>query len=351
MGYTNSSLVNYTRISPNRTSGRDKIDTITIHCVVGQCSVETLGSIFAQSSKQASSNYGVGYDGRIGMYVEEKDRSWCTSSSYNDRRAITIEVASDTYDPYAVTDAAYQALVFLVADICKRNGIKKLVWSDNKNERMNHLNGVNMTCHRDYANKACPGNYLYSLEQKIANYVNDILDGKIVMPGEGTDDPAQTVEPTPTYPVLKKGSYGTWTEKLQTRLQELGYPLGNYGVDKSFGDATVNAVKLFQKANGLEADGIVGTLTWIKLMSSDAVKYVAPVVRPVLNFASKDSDNVVILQKALIAAGYSVGSDGPDGKFGYNTRAAVIRFQRDNGLYIDGVVGAKTWAKLEPYIK
>ena len=173
MAYTNSKLVNYTRISPNRSVNRNhKIDTISIHCVVGQCSVETLGSIFASTSKEASSNYGIGYDGRIGLYVEEKDRSWCTSSSSNDNRAITIEVASDTYHPYRVKDVAYKSLIKLLVDICKRNGIKKLVWSTNKSERMNHLNGCNMTVHRDYANKSCPGDYLYNLHGQIAKEVN-----------------------------------------------------------------------------------------------------------------------------------------------------------------------------------
>lgn len=178
VGYTNSPLVNYTKISPNKTSPRNHaIDTITIHCVVGQCSIEALGNVFAPSNRQASSNYGIGSDGRIGMYVEEKDRSWCSSSASNDNRAITIEVASDTTDPYAVTQAAYESLIKLVADICKRNGIKKLVWSTNKNERVNHLNGCNMTVHRDYANKSCPGEYLYSHHGDIANRVNAILDG------------------------------------------------------------------------------------------------------------------------------------------------------------------------------
>lgn len=173
MAYTNSKLVNYTRISPNRSVNRNhKIDTVSIHCVVGQCSVETLGSIFTSTSKEASSNYGIGYDGRIGMYVEEKDRSWCTSSASNDNRAITIEVASDTYHPYRVNDAAYKSLIKLLVDICKRNGIKKLVWSTNKSERMNHLNGCNMTVHRDYANKSCPGDYLYNLHGQIAKEVN-----------------------------------------------------------------------------------------------------------------------------------------------------------------------------------
>ena len=181
MAYTNSPLVNYTRISPNRTSPRNHIiDTIAIHCVVGQCSVETLGRIFAPTSREASSNYGIGYDGEVGMYVEECDRSWCTSSSEVDNRAVTIEVASDSYYPYAVNDIVYEKLIVLVADICKRNGIKKLVWSTNKNERMNHLNGCNMMVHRDYANKSCPGDYLYNRHFDIAERVNKILGAEPV---------------------------------------------------------------------------------------------------------------------------------------------------------------------------
>lgn len=173
---SNSPLVSYTKISPNRTSPRKAaIDTITIHCVVGQCSVETLGNVFAPASRQASSNYGVGVDGRIGMYCEEKDRSWCSSNAANDHRAITIEVASDTTHPYAVNDKAYAALLDLVTDICKRNGIKKLVWSETKTDRVNHKNGCNMTVHRDYANKSCPGDYLYNRHAEIASEVNKRL--------------------------------------------------------------------------------------------------------------------------------------------------------------------------------
>lgn len=176
MAYTNSPLVSYTKLSPNNSGQRNhSIDTITIHCVVGQCTVQTLGEVFAPVSRQASSNYGVGLDGKIGMYVEEKNRSWCTSSPSNDHRAITIEVASDTKEPYAVKDVAYNATIQLVADICKRNGIKKLVWSTDKNVRMNHLNGCNMTVHRDYANKSCPGTYLYERMGDIATKVNAIL--------------------------------------------------------------------------------------------------------------------------------------------------------------------------------
>lgn len=183
---SNSPLVDYTRISPNKNSPRNhKIDTITIHCVVGQCTVETLGNIFAPTSRQASSNYGVGTDGKIGMYVEEKDRSWCSSNAANDNRAVTIEVASDTKHPYAVNDRAFAALLDLVTDICKRNGIKKLVWSTKKADRVNHKNGCNMTVHRDYANKSCPGDYLYSRHGEIAAEVNRRLGVADTAPDAG----------------------------------------------------------------------------------------------------------------------------------------------------------------------
>lgn len=178
---SNSPLVSYTKISPNKNSPRNhEIDTISIHCVVGQCSIESLGEIFAPASKQASSNYGVGNDGRIGMYVEEKDRSWCTSSSSNDNRAITIEVASDTTHPYAVTAAAYEGLIKLLVDICQRNpGIKRLKWQGDKS-LIGQVDKQNMTVHRWFANKACPGDYLYNRHGEIVAEVNrrlDALDG------------------------------------------------------------------------------------------------------------------------------------------------------------------------------
>lgn len=175
-GKTNSPLVNYTQISPNRTSPRNHvIDTVTIHCVVGQCSVETLGNIFAPASYKASSNYGIGPDGRIGMYVEEKDRSWCSSSGSNDNRAITIEVASDTTSPYKVTDAAFNSLIKLLVDICKRNNIKSLKWKADKN-LIGHPEEQNMTVHRWFNTaKSCPGEYLYNKHYEIAEKVNQLL--------------------------------------------------------------------------------------------------------------------------------------------------------------------------------
>lgn len=169
---SNSSLVSYKKISPNKTSPRNhKIDTITIHCVVGQCSVQTIGDIFANKDKEASSNYGIGYDGKIGMYVEEKDRSWCSSNADNDDRAITIECASDTTHPYAINDKVYKSLIKLCVDICKRNNIKKLKWKGDKS-LIGQVDKQNMTVHRWFANKSCPGDYIYSRLGKIASEVN-----------------------------------------------------------------------------------------------------------------------------------------------------------------------------------
>ena len=175
MNYTNSSLVDYIKLSPNNSGERKHIiDTITIHCVVGQVSVEALGETFYKKSRKASSNYGIGTDGRIGLYVEEKNRSWCSSSASNDNRAITIEVASDTIPPYTVNDKAYASLIKLLADICLRNNIKQLLWKADK-KLIGQVDKQNMTVHRWFANKSCPGDYLYNKHTEIANEVNKIL--------------------------------------------------------------------------------------------------------------------------------------------------------------------------------
>ena len=172
---SNSSLATYTNISGNNTSPRNHvIDTITIHCIVGQWTAKQGCDYFATTDRKCSANYVVGKDGSIGLSVDEADRSWCSSNAANDNRAVTIEVASDTTDPYAVTDAAYNALVQLVADICKRNGIKELKWKADKS-LIGQVDKQNMTVHRWFAAKACPGEYLYSRHGDIAAKVNAIL--------------------------------------------------------------------------------------------------------------------------------------------------------------------------------
>lgn len=176
MAYTNSKLVNYTKLSPNHSGQRNHaIDTITPHCVVGQCSVETIGNIFAPKYAQTSSNYGIGTDGRVGMFVEEKNRSWCSSSSANDNRAITIECASDYKEPYAFNNKVYNKLIDLCVDICKRNGKTKIIWFGDKNKTLNYKPAANemlITVHRWFANKSCPGDWLYSRLGDLALKVN-----------------------------------------------------------------------------------------------------------------------------------------------------------------------------------
>lgn len=168
-------MIVYTKFSPNCNSPRNHaIDTITIHCVVGQLSAESICGCFASPTRQASCNYGIGFDGRVSLCVDEKNRSWCTSSGSNDHRAITIEVASDQTHPYAITDKALATLIELCVDICKRNGIKKLLWKADKS-LIGQVDKQNMTVHRWFANKACPGDYLYNLHGKIADEVNKKL--------------------------------------------------------------------------------------------------------------------------------------------------------------------------------
>ena len=179
MGFTNSSLVNYVWRSPNHSGTRNhSIDTISIHCMAGNLSVESCGSLFSNPNREASSNYGIGSDGRIALYVDECNRSWCTSSGYNDNRAVTIEVANiEAQEPYRISDKAYDSLIKLCADICKRNGIKKLLWQANS-DLIGQVDKQNMTVHRWFAAKSCPGNWLYQNHGKIAADVNKILESE-----------------------------------------------------------------------------------------------------------------------------------------------------------------------------
>lgn len=193
MAYTNSSMVVYTKLSPNHSGQRThSIDRISPHCVVGQCTAEGLGDWFARSSTQASSNYGIDKDGRVGMYVKEKNRSWCTSSNANDQRAITIECASDTKEPYTMYDVVYQTLIKLCVDICKRYGKKKLLWLGDKDKTLAYTPASDemiITVHRWFANKSCPGEWLYSRLGDLASKVTAALGG-----GSTTTEPAAATD-------------------------------------------------------------------------------------------------------------------------------------------------------------
>ena len=226
MAYTNSSLVSYTKLSPNHSGQRThSIDRITPHCVVGQCSVETLGSIFYPTSRQASCQYGIGSDGRIGMYVEEKNRSWCSSSNANDQRAITIECASDTTEPYAMNSKVYDALIKLCVDICKRNGKKKLIWLGDKDKTLNYnpkSDEMVITVHRWFANKSCPGNWLYARLGDLATKVTAQLGGTTTAP-EPTTSTLYRVRKTWSDSKTQKGAFKVLSNAKKCADDNAGY--------------------------------------------------------------------------------------------------------------------------------
>lgn len=251
MAYTNSPLVSYTKLSPNHSGQRThSIDRITPHCVVGQCSVETLGNIFLPTSRQASCNYGIGVDGRIGMYVEEKNRSWCSSSAANDQRAVTIECASDNSEPYAFKDVVYQRLIELCTDICKRNGKTKLLWLGDRTKALNYTpksDEMVLTVHRWFANKSCPGNWMYARMGDLASKVTAALGGDV--------KPANPVKPTPV--CIKAGDLVTitgstyyngkaipgWVKKLRWYVVEVSGDRAVINKDESSKYAIMSPVK------------------------------------------------------------------------------------------------------------
>lgn len=201
---SNSSLVSYTKLSPNCDHPRNHaIDKITIHHMAGDLSVETCGNLFSKPSYEASSNYGIGSDGRVGLYVDEGDRAWASASPSNDNRAVNIEVANcATGGDWPVSDAAYRKLIDLCVDICQRNGIKAL----------NYTGGAdgNLTEHRMFTATACPGPYLHKRMGRIAAEVNSRLSAQ---PAKSVDVVAREVI---------RGEWGNGSDRRQ-RLEAEGY--------------------------------------------------------------------------------------------------------------------------------
>lgn len=291
MAYTNSPLVTYKRITNNKTSPRNHaIDTITIHCIVGQWTAKQGCDYFATTDRECSANYVVGKDGSIGLSVEEKDRSWCSSSSSNDHRAITIEVASDTAHPYAVTDEAYNALIKLVADICKRNGIKKLLWKADKS-LIGQVDKQNMTVHRWFANKSCPGEYLYSRHSDIAAKVNALL-------GDSAGETAQT----PTTQTLYLVQVGAYSKKANAdamleKIKKAGFDTYMVQVDGLY-KVQVGAYSKKSNADAMAAKlKASGFDTYITTKSGTAVS------------AGTQKKSVTELAKEVIAGKWGNGSD------------------------------------------
>lgn len=177
MTYSKYVKENYQLCSPNSEFRNHIIDTVTIHCYVGQASADSMANWLCNPEAEASANYAIAYDGTIVGILPEERRSWCSSSPSNDHRAITIECASNSYDPYRINIDVYNALIKLLVDICERNTcIGKLRWC--ADPTITDRSVQNMTAHRWFAPKACPGDYLYTRFGNIANEVNKIIDSK-----------------------------------------------------------------------------------------------------------------------------------------------------------------------------
>ena len=351
---SNSPLVSYTKLSPFYSTVQNKQNKkITIHHMAGNLSVETCGNVF--QSREASSNYGIGSDGRIGMYVQEHNRAWTSSSRSNDIQAVTIEVANDGGAPnWHVGDKALAALIDLCVDICKRNGIEKLVYTGDSTG--------NLTRHDMFTNTTCPGPYLGSKFPWIAEQVNKRLNG---------EQPTTTAPATST--TLRRGSSGPKVKLLQERLIYIGYNCGGYGADSSFGGGTESSIKEFQGNAGLPVNGVCDTklYTLIGEVYNFAKAYpqekfvrevqeaIGAIVdgtagpetlsKTVTISMTKNNRHPVVkaVQKKLYALGYTIVGEA-DGKFGPNTDKAVREYQRDCGNYVDGEITSTriTWKKL-----
>lgn len=250
---SNSGLVVYTKLSPNHSGQRThSIDRITPHCVVGQLSCESICGCFTSPDREASCNYGIGTDGRISLCVEEKNRSWCSSSNANDQRAVTIECSSDKTAPYAMTDAVYAALIDLCTDICKRNGKSKLLWFGDKNKTLAYepkADEMIITVHRWFANKSCPGDWLYNRLGDLAAKVTSRLGG-------GSQQPSGTLYRVQTGAYKQKANADAQLAKVKAAgfdtymVQAGGYYKIQVGAYSKKANADAMAAKL--KAAGFD---------------------------------------------------------------------------------------------------
>lgn len=303
--YSNSGLVDVTYRSPNHSGLRThKIDRITPHCVVGQLTATGIGACFPLG-RDASCNYGIGRDGKVVLVVDEKNRSWCTSSGANDQRAITIECASDAYHPYAFNNAVWNKLILLCVDICKRNGIKKLLWLGSATKTLNYTpkdGEAVLTAHRWFDSKSCPGDWCYSRLGTLANEVNKKL-------GSGTST-------TPTTPPSSKITVdGVW------------------GCDTTY---------LAQKVLKTYQDGIVSD------QNTDCTLYLPACHRDSWEFVYYPQDGSVLIKAIQRMTGAMV-----DGIAGYET---VLKLQKwlnkelSANLDEDGILGKKTCKAFQKWL-
>ena len=378
---SNSSLVNHVHLSPNYTPmSNKKNEVIVIHHMAGKLTVEQCGNVFAPTSRKASSNYGVDGDGRIGLYVEEKNRSWATSSKACDSKAITIEVANSVVGGnWAVSDKALSSLINLCVDICKRNGIKQLNYTCDKRG--------NLHMHRWYAATGCPGEYLGSKFPYIAREVNKRLNGNI------TPSTPSLPETSSIYTVKSGDTLSSIARKYNTTYQKLAEINGIQDPSKIYvgqvlkviGTSTPssaptpkpNPIKPSTSINqivkdgqiharnfaakGLGADGIRGANTikaGIKVLQQAmnldygagltvdgkwGRKSEAALGRHTVRRSEKQY-MVTALQILLMLKGYYC--NGVDGHFGAGCEKAVRQYQADHGLTVDGIAGYNTFKSL-----
>ena len=293
---SNSPLVVYTNLSPNHSGQRThSIDRITPHCVVGQLSAESICGCFISTSRQASCNYGIGTDGRISMSVEEKNRSWCSSSRENDQRAVTIECASDKTAPYAFNDAVYASLINLCVDICKRNGKSKLLWFGDKDKTLNYApksDEMVLTVHRWFANKSCPGDWLYNRLGNLAAEVTKRLTGGSTSTG-GTSTPStgKTLYRVQTGAFSKKSN----ADALSAKLKAAGFDNfitqagGLYKVQVGAFSKKENAENQMAKLKAAGYDAFITTNSGSAVSSTPAKKSNAEIAKEIFNGTCSDS--------------------------------------------------------------
>ena len=263
-----SSLVDIVQITTNSNPrGNNRIERITPHCIVGQMAAKTCANLkHFKPGGCASANYIIGKDGELLLNVPEERRAWTSggtkkingrTGAMNDYKAITFECASDATAPYAFRPVVYEKLIEVCVDICKRHGRKRLTWIATPQEAEAYKVAADemiLTWHRWYAYKSCPGDWMYSRGQDLARQVNARLGGaEIVVPVPVPNTENKTLEEY-KMPLIKRGSKGKAVKIWQIIV--------GVNADGDFGPATEAATKKFQKAHGLDVDGIVGKFSW-----------------------------------------------------------------------------------------
>lgn len=308
MGYTNSPLVDCKILSPNHSGKRtDDIDRISPHCVVGQLKAESIGNCFPKG-RGASCNYGIGTEGRVCLIVEEKNRSWCTSSNSNDQRAITIECASDTKSPYKMNNKVYQKLIDLCEDICRRNGKTVLLWFANKEKSLSYKpkkNEMVLTVHRWFANKSCPGDWLYSRLGAVAKEVTARLNS-----AQGTNEAEKDTPKKNDSKKLSRVQVGAFSklsnaEKHLNKVKKAGFEAimvksgGLYKIQVGAYSKEENAKKMLEKIEDAGFEAIITTSSGTVVTNKK--KVTEEVARKVIR---GDYGNGEARRKKLEAEGY-----------------------------------------------